>query len=262
MSQKPNVQQPANNVVRGRGGDPLIHLHGRINQIDAIMHSLSNAFARGVLNDSEFNRQMNICANQLNDLYDATAKLMQQNLQSPLAQYAQFNEIKLPNALEAEDQFGEIVGYRGWRWDALQGKLISIHLTRCTWEPGEVIHADFAPEDYGQHGLHAWETPEQSRAYAVGNVNPTSPIVIGKVRLWGEVLCHEHGYRAEHARIISLDEAFGFHEKPSIWRSLSVTPDHYERQNEKALIMLRKLYRVGEQPTSVMDRKTPPPWTM
>src|SRR5215471_17410872 len=35
--------------------------------------------------------------------------------------------------------------------------------------------------------------------------NPYSFLVFGKVKIWGEVVEHERGYRSEFARIVSLD---------------------------------------------------------
>lgn len=50
-------------------------------------------------------------------------------------------------------------------------------------------------------GVHAWKTLDGAKEYAGGIME----VVIGRVELWGEVVEHERGYRAEFAAIKSLD---------------------------------------------------------
>lgn len=38
---------------------------------------------------------------------------------------------------------------------------------------------------------------------------PLPTMAVGTVRLWGEVIEHERGYRAEFAKVHSLDHVFG-----------------------------------------------------
>lgn len=80
-----------------------------------------------------------------------------------------------------------------------------------------------------EYGVHAYKTPEQATEYAnsyldhpfsyiwlvwhrqmSGDKKPYTPpqeFVVGSVLLWGEVVEHERGYRAEFAKIASLDAA-------------------------------------------------------
>jgi hypothetical protein len=59
-------------------------------------------------------------------------------------------------------------------------------------------------------GVHAYKDAAKARQHAetayLGGQQPHW--LWGSVRLWGEVVEHEIGYRAEFARIISLDGIF------------------------------------------------------
>lgn len=131
-----------------------------------------------------------------------------------------------PDVVEA------IVGWRAWRWD--DRGLASI--TKGTrWLPGEALRAECVqdtpmwgyarlaswgfmshgeshatpqghatpgrPEDHpGEHacGVYAYSTPE---ACWENLGDSTGDMVLGQVLLSGRVFTHEHGYRAERARV-------------------------------------------------------------
>jgi len=67
-------------------------------------------------------------------------------------------------------------------------------------------------------GVHAYKenSTEANRlfrdyveGYSLVAILEGDDIIIGKVKLWGDVVEHEHGYRAEFAKIVSLDEVAG-----------------------------------------------------
>lgn len=118
-------------------------------------------------------------------------------------------------SLHREMKVGEILAYRCWRLE--DGLLRSVYI-RDVWYPHQIMQGR-GIEDWSERGIHAWKDlnsakfNEYVRGYlgisrdpwqAPRTANP-AVIVTGKVHLWGDVVEHEHGYRAEYARIISLD---------------------------------------------------------
>lgn len=122
---------------------------------------------------------------------------------------------------------GEIIGYRCWRIvrgdpRALIGRLRSVYQSDV-WNPGEVLQGRELG-DWDSRGIHAWrdsgsrEYNAYIRSYlryepfqfAFNNgdrerdeLRPA--MVTGTVFLWGDVVEHERGWRAEFARVRSLD---------------------------------------------------------
>jgi len=119
---------------------------------------------------------------------------------------------------------GEIIGYRCWRVE--KGHLRSVYQPDV-WKAGEILEGRELG-DWDQRGIHAWKDPaskhyhdyiraylnDQSdpmwRVFMFGNSpdrkdDPRPAMVTGTVFLWGDVVEHERGYRAEYARIRSLD---------------------------------------------------------
>jgi hypothetical protein len=52
-----------------------------------------------------------------------------------------------------------------------------------------------------KHGIYSFPSGAEYGWF----VMPYSVFVFGKVKIWGEVVEHEWGYRSEFARIVSLD---------------------------------------------------------
>lgn len=94
-------------------------------------------------------------------------------------------------------ELGEIVAWRAWdvRED---GELESLGNT-TRWPPGQTISG--VVEDYGACGVHAFKTPQDAAKLAVSYHSH----VWGEVLLWGNVIEHENGYRAEFAKPLSLN---------------------------------------------------------
>jgi hypothetical protein len=92
---------------------------------------------------------------------------------------------------------GEIIAYRCW--DLQEGLLRSMYAD-FAWFPGVIERAHEVSERWGT-GLHAFKTLERAQdEYRWADV-------YGEVALWGDVIEHEHGYRAEFAvvrRIIKV----------------------------------------------------------
>jgi len=115
---------------------------------------------------------------------------------------------------------GEIVGYRCWRIE--KGWLRSVYQSDV-WKPGCVLEGRELG-DWDSRGIHAWkdaaskEYSDYIRSYLNGvdslkrmifshsrETNPQPAMVTGTVFLWGDVVEHERGWRAEFARVRSLD---------------------------------------------------------
>jgi hypothetical protein len=119
---------------------------------------------------------------------------------------------------------GEIIGYRCWRIE--NGLLRSVYQSDV-WQPGQILEGRELG-DWDQRGIHAWKDSgsEQYHDYIRSYLNQGSDpftamilwgktsargvearpaMVTGTVFLWGDVVEHERGYRAEYARVRSLD---------------------------------------------------------
>jgi hypothetical protein len=111
---------------------------------------------------------------------------------------------------------GEIVGYRVWR--VIDGRLSSVYQRQYEWRPGHPAEGNvsagtgifaFNDRSYLQPYLimaQMSETMARFEAEAFGMpLNKLTHFVTGTVDLWGEVIEHEMGYRAEYAAVRSLD---------------------------------------------------------
>lgn len=142
---------------------------------------------------------------------------------------------KPPAVPRAGIRTGELIGHRLW-WIVPDG-LCSLAHWRI-WKPGETVVGnvqDLVPgwEMYSEPiwcGVYAFLRREQVAAelsemrewldrphkgYLAFSLHGREPmneaigLVGGTVKMWGDVIEHEHGYRAEFAKLHSIDEAFG-----------------------------------------------------
>lgn len=151
-------------------------------------------------------------------------------------------EPKPPTIPHAGIRTGELIGHRLW-W-LVDGQLCSLAHKRL-WAPDETIHGDTnkAVDGGGMFfntiwgGTYAFFDADdrhiaKEMAGILANVaeyeacmrrigvppwsvwgwNPyeeTGTFVRGTIKMWGEVIEHEHGYRAEFAKLNSLDAMYG-----------------------------------------------------
>ena len=96
---------------------------------------------------------------------------------------------------------GEIIGWRAWKYR--DGFLTSPYRDNV-WLPGEPMTGTLGDWLIGRYsfegtgGVHAYKT--RARCMDIECMWG----VIGQVALWGNVYEHEHGYRAENARVVSI----------------------------------------------------------
>jgi hypothetical protein len=100
---------------------------------------------------------------------------------------------------------GEIIAYRAWR----------VFKSRCWWETDNRLHSvlikDYiwdtdqpASGDVRTHGIYSCRNVVRSREEYLYFVS-TATLLFGKVKIWGEIIEHEWGYRSQFAKIVSLD---------------------------------------------------------
>jgi hypothetical protein len=125
------------------------------------------------------------------------------------------NENRAAHTLKHEGiRVGEIIAYRAWRvleqsWmQRADNCLHRVFRKDYVWDPYRP-----ASGDVREHGIYSfkevircWEEYDYSGA--------GGPLLFGKVKIWGEIVEHEVGYRSEFARIVSLDDGdYGLLEK-------------------------------------------------
>lgn len=125
-----------------------------------------------------------------------------------------FDEPKKLPPLPRSTQFGEIIAYRLWIVHP-SGLLQSVAMTQVIWIPGEPMEGKIINEyaaGQGQ-GIHAFKNKDDAakeiftvRTWDTNVSNPEMIFAVGTVKLWGDVIEHERGYRATRASVNSIDE--------------------------------------------------------
>ena len=101
---------------------------------------------------------------------------------------------------------GEIIAYRAWRvinpnWFRNgDNRLHSIFMQDYVWYPDQP-----ASGDVQTHGIYSFRDVIRSNdQYGYTSVTD-GPLLFGKVKIWGEVVEHQAGYRSQFGKIASLD---------------------------------------------------------
>lgn len=147
--------------------------------------------------------------NQLLGLGQAAQPNWQQQQQQ--LQHWQAQTVNAPaKRLETEKILvGELVGYRAWILST-GGLLRSLSQDRV-WEPGKPMQAKRVPSDDGE-GVYAFSSKQNLQSFLdrewISSTQSLSgaKLVTGTVALWGQVVEHELGYRAEWASIRSIED--------------------------------------------------------
>lgn len=118
-------------------------------------------------------------------------------------------------------RIGEVTATRCWR--LIEDRLHSTYKTEYIWEPDSPMIGDVRDE-YGVHAFKEityvieyaheithwdWMWSLDAAGLEFEEAAPAPTIVIGTVSLWGEIVEHDKGYRAEFARIKTLDSVVG-----------------------------------------------------
>jgi hypothetical protein len=97
---------------------------------------------------------------------------------------------------------GELIAYRAWRVMAPRSSggdwLRSVYMRDYIWFPDHP-----ASGDVKRHGIYSFR--DVIRSAAEYSYSTDGVLLFGKVKIWGEVVEHEAGYRSQYGRIVSLD---------------------------------------------------------
>jgi hypothetical protein len=116
----------------------------------------------------------------------------------------------------ASIRIGEILGWRWWYVD----NFLKSPFMDCTWFPDKPIEGDVA----GGFGVYVMKDPSLAESEADKSLGLSSNglwawnnwrrrlksphTAYGTVRVWGDVVEHTRGYRAQFARVVSIDGVF------------------------------------------------------
>jgi hypothetical protein len=101
---------------------------------------------------------------------------------------------------------GEILAYRAWRvvqsnWlRTTRGLLHSAFVEDYVWDPDAPARGDVR-----SHGIYSYRDRVCSQRDHRYRYTVRGPLLFGTVKIWGEIVEHEAGYRSEFAKIVSLD---------------------------------------------------------
>jgi hypothetical protein len=124
---------------------------------------------------------------------------------------------------------GEIVGYRCWQIDSA-GLLRSVFRSESVWLPGEVMVG--SPDVSTSEGVHAFKDRLAAGAYGYNSLE-SGLVIGGTVDMWGMVIEHERGYRAQYAAIASIDDS-PFYDAKSIRKRYGLTKRRKKKVDKPA----------------------------
>lgn len=159
----------------------------------------------------DYHKRMDDLASRLHHVRQAAAinaaqmaQQLQPYQQSALSQLTgimpSMMKYEKPKPVPFENAFGETLAWRVWKVGAFPF-LTSTFKTEFIWMPGTVEVAE-GIGNHNQCGFHAWNNLKAAHLYCI---EVDAVCVVGQVKLWGTVIHHEKGYRAEKAKIVSLD---------------------------------------------------------
>jgi hypothetical protein len=122
---------------------------------------------------------------------------------------------------------GEIIGWRIWRlYDGLLQSIVVSYI----WRPGLFERSSAEKGGWRNFGYHAFRVKEQAEREASIH---WSPIVIGSVAMWGEVIECQHGWRSEYAAVRSIIKVTG---DIRLWRKHRLVKELRQKYGCRAVI--------------------------
>jgi hypothetical protein len=100
---------------------------------------------------------------------------------------------------------GEIIAYRAWQvfkpiwFQQVHNRLHSLYMRDYIWHPDLP-----ASGDVQTHGIYSFREVIRCKSQ-YGYCHLGGLLLFGKVKIWGEIVEHEWGYRSQFAKIVSLD---------------------------------------------------------
>jgi hypothetical protein len=117
------------------------------------------------------------------------------------------NDNQLARTLRHEGiRVGEIIAYRAWlvieaNWFRRGDDLLhSVFVRDYVWYPDRP-----ASGDVRTHGIYSFRDAVRCREDYGYTQGRRGTLLFGKVKIWGEVIEHQAGYRSEFGKIVSLD---------------------------------------------------------
>jgi hypothetical protein len=117
------------------------------------------------------------------------------------------NQYELARTLRHEGiRVGEIIAYRAWRvfeprwWWKGNDRLHSVYVQHYVWDPDEP-----ASGDVRTHGIYSFRNMVRSKEEYSYPLSDNGLLLFGKIKIWGELVEHENGYRSQFAKLLSLD---------------------------------------------------------
>jgi hypothetical protein len=108
-----------------------------------------------------------------------------------------------PKSAAVRQSAQTVIGWRVWRVTEIgtAGRSLMSTFMTSVWPAGAVMKACCGSDATGlRHGIHAFVNRELAQEYLDAQSRARStPHVFGGVALWGRVVVHEHGYRAQFA---------------------------------------------------------------
>jgi len=119
---------------------------------------------------------------------------------------------RCPSPIAFEDagiRAGEIVAYRAWQ--VVEGHLHSMLMSAYRWTPRAVERIEIPPSEVSPTGFYSFKELEKAfKEYGGGACSMyVGGVAFGEVLLWGTVIEHERGYRAQCCKINKLMELRG-----------------------------------------------------
>jgi hypothetical protein len=138
----------------------------------------------------------------------------------PVASGTCFSTGRTYSIEDAGIRAGELIGFRAWTLDC-DGFLHSMFKEDYVWRPSAIHRSGVKRAAYGE-GLHAFKTLQEAKDHYLCYWHSYT-VVFGEVALWGEVIEHERGYRAQFAAVRSIISTHCFtrdygYRQPIHWR--------------------------------------------
>lgn len=109
-----------------------------------------------------------------------------------------FTEISSTGPLENTGiKVGEIYGWRMWN---IKGDYLESYSAGHIWAPKE--HMQGEVPDYGSEGIWSFKKRKDAIKKFLENI----PSAYGSIKMWGKVVEHTDGYRAEYAKIFRIED--------------------------------------------------------
>jgi hypothetical protein len=124
---------------------------------------------------------------------------------------------------------GEIIGWRIWM---IKGDYLAAYSAGHIWAPGENMEGNVP--DYGYEGIWSFKKKGDAIKKLLENL---SPHAFGSIKMWGEVVEHAIGYRAQFAKVNSIDNV-----QPSNNKLLQTLRENYGLCQQLSLTQKQQAY--------------------